>query len=82
MQRGKSYFSSMIVFPNDVETLEYDWSYMNKPGTNIVSYANKDPFHYTESTINNLQNYRTGFEVKTIHSYGHPFQKLIEFVRV
>ncbi len=82
MQSGKSYFSSMIVLPNDIEALDYDWSYMNKLGTNVVSYAIKDPFHYTDSTIRNLLNFRTGFEVKAIHDYGHPFQKLVEFIRV
>ncbi len=77
MKTGTSYFSSMIVLPDNRETLEYDWSYI--PGIKAVSSAIKDPFHYSKNSIKNLQNYETGFEVKEIHDYGHPFQKLVEF---
>ena len=79
MKLEAKYFSSMIILPDNVEKFIYDWSYLNKHGINVKSCSIKDPFHYTENTIKNLQNFRTGFEVKAIHSYGHPFQKLVEF---
>jgi hypothetical protein len=81
LKAGASYFSSMIVLPDDTERLAYDWSYLGKPMTQVVSSSTKDPFHYTPNTIANLQHFRTGFVVRHIHDYGHPFQKLVEFQR-
>jgi len=79
MKVGSSYFTSMIVLPNNTEKLYHDWSYLNKEGSNVKSCSIHDPYHYTENTINNLQNFNTGFKLKNIHDYGHPFQKLVEF---
>ncbi|MGI9446324.1 MAG: hypothetical protein ACR2NI_01560 [Pirellulales bacterium] len=79
MKVGTCYFSSMIVLPDNSEDMVYDWHYLQTPGSEVFSYSNKDPFHYTENTIKNLQIFSTGFVVKEIHDYGHPFQKLVEF---
>jgi hypothetical protein len=82
MKPGTSYFSSMIVLPGDDEKLLYDWSYLGKSGTAVVSSSIRDPYHYTENTIRKLPNLKVDFEVKEIHNYGHPFQKLVEFYRM
>lgn len=79
MKAGSSYFTSMIVLPDNTEKLRYDWSYLKKKGSKRISSSIHDPYHYTEHTLNNLQNFNTGFELKNIHDYGHPFQKLVEF---
>lgn len=81
LKMGASYFSSMIVLPDDTERLVYDWSHLDRPMTQVVSSSVRDPFHYTPNTICNLQHLRTGFTVRHIHDYGHPFQKLVEFQR-
>ncbi len=81
MPIGAKYFSSMIVLPTDEDTYAYDWSYLKKLGTQLASYSIKDPYHYTANTIKNLQQFNTGFKMKHIHDYGHPFQKLVEFER-
>lgn len=82
MKVGTSYYSSMIVLPDNSEDMVYDWHYLKTPGSGVISYSNKDPFHYTENTIKNLQIFSTGFVVTEIHDYGHPFQKLVEFACV
>ena len=82
MKVGTSYYSSMIVLPDNSEDMIYDWYYLQTPGSEVISYSNKDPFHYTENTIKNLQIFSTGFVVNEIHDYGHPFQKLVEFACV
>ncbi|MCF8467782.1 MAG: class I SAM-dependent methyltransferase [Sneathiella sp.] len=79
MKKGSKYMSSMIVVPNEEESKSYDWSFLGKEGTNVISYPVKDPFHYAESTVSLLSSFRTGFTVEAIHDYGHPFQKLVEF---
>ena len=73
------YYSSMIIIPSGDESQPYDWSYLERKGTNVISYPNKDPFHYSEKTVASLSYFDTGFKVVTIHDYGHPFQKLVEF---
>lgn len=37
MKPGSSYFSSMIVLPNDEEKVTFDWSFLKKPMTNVTS---------------------------------------------
>lgn len=79
MKKNSKYMTSMIVVTNHIEPDSYDWSYLRKKGTNVVSYSTKDPFHYTKETILQLSRFNSGFEVVKIHDYGHPFQKLVEF---
>jgi hypothetical protein len=79
MKNGKSYLSSMIIVPGDVEPDLYDWAKKTDIKSNPVSYALKNPFHYTECLVRTVLAYRTGFEVIAIHPYGHPFQRLVEF---
>jgi len=81
MKSNSSYFSSMIVLPSDAEEFSYDWKYLGTKYSNVVSTSIRDPYHYTENTIRQLSNLNVGFEVKAIHNYGHPFQKLVEFYR-
>ena len=57
----------------------FDCSFLKKPKVNVTNSSIKDPFHYTSATIKSLKNLNIGFEVKPIHEYGHPFQKLVEF---
>jgi hypothetical protein len=82
MKVGSKYFSSMIVIPGGDETQPYDWSNLEKKGANIISHPTKDPYHYSEEFVAKLSHFNTGFKVVTIHDYGHPFQKLVEFERV
>lgn len=83
MKKGAKYFSSMIVCPNKNDLKPYDWSFLNTKGSNIISYPEKDPFHYKEETIFKISSYNTGFNVIEIHDdYGHPFQKLVEFQKI
>lgn len=82
MKRGARYFSSMIVVPDKSENLPHDWRDIDNPISKVFSFPEKAPFHYTEKTIKNLQSMRTGFEVVSIHEYGNPIQKLVEFKRV
>jgi hypothetical protein len=82
MKVGGKYFSSMIVISGGDETQPYDWSYLERGGANIISYPTKDPYHYNEEFVATLSHFNTGFKVVTIHDYGHPFQKLVEFERV
>ena len=79
MKNGSSYFTSMIILPDNTERSSYDWSYIDSPFSQHNSYANKNPFHYTKNTLENLGANDIGFELKHIHEYGHPFQKLVEF---
>ena len=72
----------MIVIPGGDEAQPYDWSYLERKLTNVISYLTKDPFHYNEEFVATLSHFNTGFKVVTIHDYGHPFQKLVEFERV
>lgn len=51
-------------------------TYHDKP---TQDFYNKNPFHYTKNTLENLRNNDIGFEFKQVHEYGHPFQKLVEF---
>lgn len=81
MKNGGQYFSSMIVVPDGNETRAYDWRYLQRKGTDVISYPTKDPFHYNEALVFNLSHLNVGFQVHAIHDYGHPFQKLVEFVR-
>ena len=82
MRVGGKYFSSMIVIPSGEVTQPYDWSYLERKGTNVISYPTKDPYHYNEKSVTTLSHFNTGFIAVTIHNYGHPFQKLVEFLRV
>ena len=82
MKVNAKYLTSMIVVPGEIEPLSYDWSYLKTPGSNIISYPTKDPYHYTKSTINETLDGRIGFKIIQVHDYGHPFQKLVEFVAV
>lgn len=88
MKVGSKYLSSMIVIPGGDENPQndwnkpYDWSHLGRKGTNIVSYPSKDPFHYSEDLVATLSQFDTGFKVVDIHSYGHPFQKLVEFQKL
>lgn len=79
MKNGSSYLTSMIILPDNTERSSYDWSYIDSPFAQHNSYANKNPFHYTKNTLENLRANDMGFEFKHIHEYGHPFQKLVEF---
>lgn len=79
MKFDSKYFSSMIIVPRGDDSKPYDWSYLERKGTNVISYPNQDPFHYSEETVFALSNFDTGFKVVDIHDYGHPFQKLVEF---
>lgn len=81
MQEKAKYLSSMIVVPEQFEDASYDWSYLGTRGSAIVSHPTRDPYHYTESTIQLISAFETGFAVTGIHDYGHPFQKLVEFRR-
>lgn len=81
LKPGGSYLTSMIVLPGTRELYRYDWGYLQEPRADIVSFSMKDPFHYTEKTIRNLGILGPGFEVRAVHDYGHPFQKLVEFYR-
>ena len=82
MRPGSKYLSSMIVLPTGDGSAPHDWHQQNVKGSDVTSYPNRDPFHYTETTVRLLSSFDTGFTVKTIHDYGHPFQKLVEFARV
>ena len=80
MKSGGRYLTSMIVCPSEFETRPFDWSFLNKKYTKIISYPTKDPFHYTSEIISQISSFNTGFQVIKIHDdYGHPFQKLVEF---
>ena len=79
MKNGSSYFTSMIILPDNTERSSYDWSYIDSPFAQHSSYDNKNPFHYTKNTLENLQAHDIGFEFKQVYEYGHPFQKLVEF---
>lgn len=81
MSADSKYFSSMIIVPRGNESQSYDWSYLERKGSNIISHPIKDPYHYSEETVTGLSHLDTGFKVVTIHDYGHPFQKLVEFER-
>ena len=78
MKRGSSYYTSMLILPDNLERASYNWSQQN-----VTSYSSRDPFHYTKSTLNKYPFIdQTGFQLKTIHKYGHPIQELVEFVRI
>lgn len=79
MKNGSSYFTSMIILPDNTERSSYNWSYIDSPFAQHSSYDNKNPFHYTKNTLENLQTNDIGFEFSQVHEYGHPFQKLVEF---
>jgi hypothetical protein len=79
MQIGGKYFSSMIVLHNDDRIKSFDWGYLKTKYSRVVSHPTKDPYHYTANTVFMLSHADTGFHVREIHDYGHPFQKLVEF---
>ena len=79
MVPGGKYLSSMIIHPGDDDTNAYDWSYLGTEGSQVVSYFNKDPFHYSLASLESLSELRTNFSIVKVHDYGHPFQKLVEF---
>ena len=81
MKRGSSYYTSMLVLPDNLERASYNWSHLKLKWSNVTSHSSRDPFHYTRSTLNQYPFIdQTGFELKTIHNYGHPIQELVEFV--
>lgn len=88
MKRGSSYYTSMIILPDNIERSDYFWNleagsrYNKTPRyLNITSHSLRNPFHYTKSTLNKYPFIdQTGFELKAIHNYGHPIQELVEFV--
>lgn len=88
MKRGSSYYTSMIILPDNIERSDYSWNleagsrYNKTPGClNITSRSSRNPFHYTKSTLNKYPFVdQTGFELKAIHNYGHPIQELVEFI--
>lgn len=82
MKPDARYFTSMIVVPHDAEYEPYDWGPVGAGKTRLVSHSTRDPFHYSENSIHLLKAYETGFEAVTVHPYGHPFQKLVEFRKV
>lgn len=79
MKSTGKYLSSMIVVPDDRETMAFDWSYLDTQGSDVVSHFTKDPFHYSEKSLERLAEFDTGFIVSKVHDYGHPFQRLVEF---
>ena len=81
MKIGGKYLTSMIILPTSKEEESFDWSFLKKKHTDVISHSTKDPFHYSEETIMHLSSFSTGFKFIKIHDYGHPFQKLVEFER-
>ena len=73
MRPGSKYLSSMIVLPTGDGSAPHDWHQQNVKGSDVTSYPNRDPFHYTEATVQLLSSFDTGFAVKTIHDYRPPF---------
>ena len=83
MKRGSSYYTSMLILPDNLERSSYSWHHLKVKYSDITSHSLKNPFHYTRSTLNNHPFIdQTGFQLKTIHKYGHPIQELVEFVRI
>ena len=75
MKRGSRYFSSMIILPPGKDLLEYEWRVKH----GAVSHSAKDPFHYVYSDFSRVVAATTGLKCIAAHSYGHPFQVLVEF---
>ena len=83
MKRGSSYYTSMLILPDNLERANYNWSHLKLKYSNVTTHSSSDPFHYTRSTLNQYPFIdQTGFELKTIHNYGHPIQELVEFIRI
>lgn len=81
MKIGSSYYTSMIILPDNIERSDYNWHQPGLKYSNNISHSSRDPFHYTRSTLNQYPFIdQTGFKLKTIHNYGHPIQELVEFV--
>ncbi len=70
------YLSSMIILPEGIDSLQYEWKM--KHGAN--SHAAKDPFHYEFLEFRKIVDSCTGFTCRTFYQYGHPFQVLVEFI--
>ena len=79
MKANGKYLSSMIILPENQETGPFDWSHLGTQGSQVISHFNKDPFHYTQKSLERLTEFDTGFVVAEVHDYGHPFQSLVEF---
>ena len=79
MKPKTKYYSSMIILPDNTERDSFSWH----PKDSNTSFSFRDPYHYTEKgLLNNMNKKNTGFIIKEIHEYGHPFQKLVEFEKV
>ena len=79
MRPSARYLTSMILIPMAHESEPYDWSGLGTEGSAVVSHPNKDPYHYSASTLSHIVDISGAFELAGIHDYGHPFQKLVEF---
>ena len=77
LKRGSRYFSSMILLPPGIDSLEYEWQV--KYGR--ISHSAKDPFHYVFSDFRKIVSATTGLRCVAAHPYGHPFQLLVEFAK-
>ena len=83
MKRGSSYYTSMLILPDNLERSSYSWEHLKVKYSSVTSHSLRDPFHYTRSKLNNYPFIdQTGFQLKTIHKYAHPIQELVEFVRI
>jgi hypothetical protein len=80
MKPGAKYLSSMIVVPEEEEWKDYKWPYLEQLQSYVTSRPNKDPYHYSRTTIYDFLGLRTGFSVNGIYEYGNPIQELVEFV--
>lgn len=80
MKPGASYYTSMIILPDDLERSDYDWHHLRVKYSADTSHCSRDPFHYTSATLNKCPFVdQTGFELLAIHDYGHPIQQLVQF---
>ena len=75
MRNNAKYLSSMIILPEGLDVLEYEWKV--KHGS--ISHSAKDPFHYNFNEFKKIVEVSTDFECSSLYKYGHPFQVLIEF---
>ena len=75
MKKSAKYLSSMIIIPESHNELTYEW----KVKYGVTSHSAKDPFHYKFNLLKVYVESTTNFQVVQNHSYGHPFQRLVEF---
>lgn len=75
MAFGSKYLSSMIILPEGIDALRFEW----KVEHGVVSHSTMNPFHYDYKEFKKIIEVCTDFDCFAVHQYGHPFQLLVEF---